>query len=58
MKWFVAFHLVLGLSACGFQGVKGCPPKTAQVTADCHADVAKGLKTKAQCEQEIEESCP
>lgn len=50
--------LCVWLTACGMQGVKGCPPKTAAVTAQCKLDVAKGVKTKAQCEQEIEESCP
>lgn len=46
------------LTACGMQSVKGCPPETAAVTAQCKLDVAKGLKTKEQCLDEIERSCP
>ncbi len=54
--------LVLALAgaqgACGLAGVKGCPPESAKVTADCKAEVAAGRMTKAKCESLIEESCP
>jgi hypothetical protein len=44
------------LLSCG--SVQHCPPHTATVTLNCREAVAKGLKTKEQCYQEIEESCP
>jgi hypothetical protein len=55
MKWLV---LVLGLVGCADIGADSCPPKTAQVALQCKAEVAKGVKTKDQCYQEIESSCP
>jgi outer membrane PBP1 activator LpoA protein len=47
--------LALILTGCATQG---CPAKTAQVTLQCRQDIARGLKSKEQCYQEIEQSCP
>lgn len=50
--------LVFAIAGCNFHGVQGCPPKTAAVTVDCHAEVQAGRMTKDKCESLIEESCP
>lgn len=46
------------LVSCAAGNVNHCPPNTATIALQCKADVAKGLKSKEQCYQEIEESCP
>jgi hypothetical protein len=53
MKALLAALLV---SACG--AVQHCPPHSATVALDCKEAVARGEKTKEQCYQLIEESCP
>ncbi len=49
---------LLGLLLVSCGSVQHCPPKTATVALDCKAAVVQGLKTKAQCYEEIERSCP
>ncbi len=48
--------LVLMLSCGG--SVQHCPLNTAQVALECKVEVKAGKKTKEQCYQLIEESCP
>lgn len=51
---------ILGLlawDACG-GAAQHCPVDTARVALDCQAEVKAGTKTKQQCYDLIEKSCP
>ncbi len=52
---FIILSLIL--LSCGGT-VQHCPINTAQVALDCKAEVKAGTKTKEQCYQLIEDSCP
>lgn len=52
------FILCILLVSCAATQVNHCPVESAKVALDCRAEVKAGTKTKEQCYQLIEESCP